>query len=87
MMEMTKALTALLSGAAVILSTACSPVKTLNAIIPDKAYALTSNVAYGSLPRQTLDIYMPKSASQQPMPGFFYGAAGFCWHVWFGWAV
>jgi acetyl esterase/lipase len=42
-----------------LLTSACSPVNILNAVISDKAYRLTSGIAYGDLPRQTLDIYIP----------------------------
>jgi acetyl esterase/lipase len=44
-----------------LLASACSPVNILNAVISDKAYELNSGVAYGDLPRQTLDIYTPKN--------------------------
>lgn len=75
---MNKPLKALLTSAAVILTTACSPVKTLNALVPDSGYQRQSNIAYGDLPRQTLDIYLPKtSADAKPMPVviFFYGGS------------
>lgn len=44
-----------------LVTSACSPVNILNAVIPDKGYRLTEGVAYGDLPRQTLDIYVPKN--------------------------
>jgi acetyl esterase/lipase len=50
-----------------LLTSACSPVNILNAVISDKAYRLTSGVAYGDLPRQTLDIYIPANpVSENP---------------------
>jgi acetyl esterase/lipase len=45
-----------------LLASACSPVNILNAVISDKGYRLNSGVAYGELPRQTLDIYTPNAA-------------------------
>jgi acetyl esterase/lipase len=42
-----------------LLTSACSPVNILNAVISDKGYRLSSDVAYGELPRQKLDIYTP----------------------------
>ncbi|MGP1715865.1 MAG: alpha/beta hydrolase [Methylophilus sp.] len=44
-----------------LLTSACSPVNILNAVISDKSYHLNNGVAYGDLPRQTLDIYTPKN--------------------------
>jgi acetyl esterase/lipase len=73
-----------------LLASACSPVNILNAVISDKAYELNSGVAYGDLPRQTLDIYTPKNhlttnlelnnksaAANQGLPVvvFFYGGS------------
>jgi acetyl esterase/lipase len=43
------------------LTSACSPVNILNAVISDKGYQLTEGIPYGDLPRQTLDIYVPKN--------------------------
>ncbi|MFD1121801.1 alpha/beta hydrolase [Methylophilus flavus] len=50
-----------------LLTSACSPVNILNAVISDKAYRLTSGVAYGDSPRKTLDIYIPANpVSENP---------------------
>lgn len=46
-----------------MLTSACSPVNILNAVISDKGYSLSDGVAYGDLPRQKLDVYVPKSQS------------------------
>jgi acetyl esterase/lipase len=56
---------------------ACSPVKLLNATIPSSGYRRTSGIAYGSDPRQVLDVYVPAAASTQPRPVvvFFYGGS------------
>ncbi|HSI29311.1 MAG TPA: alpha/beta hydrolase, partial [Methylophilus sp.] len=43
-----------------LLTSACSPVNILNAVISDKEYRLNEGVAYGDSLRQTLDIYVPK---------------------------
>ena len=57
---------------------ACSPVKLLNATIPSSGYRKTSGIAYGSDPRQVLDVYVPAApASTEPRPVvvFFYGGS------------
>jgi len=75
-MTINRQLKTLLCSAAVALTTACSPVKTLNAIIPESGYQLTPNVAFGSLPRQKLDIYVPRNlpkGSKAPVVIFYYG--------------
>jgi acetyl esterase/lipase len=58
-------------------STACSPVKVLNSLIPTNGYHIKTNTPYGSLARQQLDIYIPKHPSSVPMPVvvFFYGGS------------
>jgi len=75
-MTINRQLKTLLCSAAVVLTAACSPVKTLNMIIPESGYQLTPNVAFGSLPRQKLDIYVPRNLpkdSKAPVVVFFYG--------------
>jgi acetyl esterase/lipase len=55
---------------------ACAPVDILNATIPTTGLAITRNVAYGPLPRQTLDIYVPRTAPPDaPVIVFFYGGS------------
>jgi acetyl esterase/lipase len=74
-----RAIKKLISVAAIGLSAtvgvACSPVKTLNALVPASGYQLQSDIAYGDLPRQKLDIYSPKRAvyAQAPVVVFYYG--------------
>lgn len=62
-----------------ITSTACSPIKLLNAVVPEDAYQLHSDVAYGDLSRQKLDIYIPKQTVSNITPKkvvvFFYGGS------------
>ena len=43
------------------LSTACAPVKILNSLVPEDGYTIVAAVPYGTLDRQKLDIYLPKS--------------------------
>lgn len=64
--------------AATLALAACSPLGTLNAVIPGNSYTLTADVAYGPLPRQRLDIYRPSSMAPQagwPVVVFFYGGS------------
>ena len=68
-----------------LVSTACSPIKVLNAIVTDSTYALKANIKYGDLSRQKLDIYLPIASSKNsktnnikdnhpyPVIIFFYG--------------
>lgn len=63
-------------GVASAVTIACSPVKTLNALVPSNGYKLTEDIRYGDLPRQKLDIYLP--AQHQPKPPvvlFYYGGS------------
>lgn len=46
------------------LSSACSPVKVLNSMVPESGYELVSAVEYGSHQRQKLDIYLPKAMQE-----------------------
>ncbi|MBA3696615.1 MAG: alpha/beta hydrolase [Methylotenera sp.] len=58
------------------LTVACSPVKTLNAFVPSDNYELHADIAYGSLPRQRLDVYLPKQhQGKPPVVLFFYGGS------------
>jgi acetyl esterase/lipase len=67
------ALALLLSATAL---TACAPVAPLNALASRSTYELTEGVAYGTLPRQLLDVYtpvIPAPAGGWPVAVFFYG--------------
>lgn len=46
------------------LSSACSPIKVLNSLVPENGYELVSAVEYGTNARQKLDIYLPKAADE-----------------------
>ena len=64
--------------AATLALAACSPLGTLNAVIPSSSYTLNADVAYGPLPRQRLDIYRPTDAAPAagwPVVVFFYGGS------------
>jgi acetyl esterase/lipase len=58
-------------------SSACSPVKVLNSLVPENGYELVSAVEYGTHQRQKLDIYLPKVAHQSNVLKkviiFYYG--------------
>ena len=57
---------------------ACSPLGTLNALSRTGDAEATSGVAYGTLPRQLLDIYRPAAsapAAGWPVVVFFYGGS------------
>ena len=55
---------------------ACSPIKVLNALTPSSTYTKTSAIAYGTDPRQQLDIYRPAPAiANAPVVVFFYGGS------------
>jgi acetyl esterase/lipase len=56
----------------------CSAVGVLNAITPSASRTVQTGVAYGTLPRQQLDIYQPKAAAPAggwPVVVFFYGGS------------
>jgi len=58
--------------------TACSPITVLNSLAASDGYALTPSVAYGTLPRQRLDVYRPSAAEPPggyPVAVFFYGGS------------
>ena len=42
------------------ISSACTPVKILNSLVPETSYQLISATAYGTNNRQKLDMYLPK---------------------------
>jgi acetyl esterase/lipase len=62
----------LLLAASLCLS-ACTDL--LNASISHDGYALYRDIAYGSDPRQKLDIYVPEGANNAPTIVFFYGGS------------
>lgn len=65
-----------LTFACVIAITGCSPLKVINAIVPEGDVIVEADQAYGTHPRQKLDIYRPAKA-EGPVPTvvFFYGGS------------
>jgi len=65
-----------LAGVGALLASACSPLTLFNALAPrDPARREGRDIAYGSDPRQQLDVYVPEAAPAAPLPVlvFFYG--------------
>lgn len=55
---------------------ACSAADVLNSMEPADSYRLARDIAYGKLPRQKLDIYMPVNPlPEKPVVVFFYGGS------------
>ncbi|MBC7574799.1 MAG: alpha/beta hydrolase [Herminiimonas sp.] len=57
---------------------ACSPLQTINALTPESTYSRTDDLAFGSDPRDRLDIYAPARGTVQglaPVVVFFYGGS------------
>lgn len=59
------------------LLTGCSATGALNALVPHATYEARDGIAYGSHPRQKLDVYLPPGHAGQdpaaPVVVFFYG--------------
>lgn len=67
---------AILSGLMMFMVTGCSPLKVINAIVPEGDVIVDADHAYGSNLRQKLDIYRPaKSEAAMPTVVFFYGGS------------
>jgi len=65
-----------LAGSATWLLQACSPIAFLDSRVPEDTYRLVQDIAYGSHPRQRLDVYMPLDMRRPaPVFVFFYGGA------------
>lgn len=59
---------------AAIAISGCSPLHVVNGLSPSSHYQLTSDIAYGDLDRQTLDVYAPVGADgSSPLLVYFYG--------------
>ncbi|CAB3899114.1 MAG: esterase/lipase/thioesterase family protein [Achromobacter mucicolens] len=52
---------------------ACSPLTLLSGAVPEDGSDVTAGLAYGTLPRQHLDVYRPTDATGAPVVVFFYG--------------
>jgi acetyl esterase/lipase len=54
----------------------CSGTKLLDALVPRGDYTAREDLAYGPLPRQRLDVYLPlQPAADAPLVVFFYGGS------------
>jgi len=54
----------------------CSPLTLLNTFTPDSTFERTEGIAYGSDPRQKLDVYVPRApVTDAPVVVFFYGGS------------
>lgn len=63
-----------LAGVLALSLAACSPLTVINTASPSGHFERTSDVPYGELPRQRLDVYVPKSLrAPAPLVIFFYG--------------
>ena len=67
-------------GAAALVATCllggCSAIGILNALTPHHSYQVSAGIAYGSDPRQRVDVYRPQPfAAGQPLIVFFYGGS------------
>src|SRR3954469_7768558 len=68
----------LIVAVAALLLAACSPVTLLNALAPRDTHREQRDIAYGPLPRQKLDLYVPVAAAPPqgwPVVVFFYGGS------------
>ena len=73
-----KRLFVLLSLMSTFFLAGCSATGMLNAVTPSSSYTRSSDIAYGTLPRQKLDIYTPtaeRPAAGWPVVVFFYGGS------------
>jgi len=58
------------------LRNACSPIAFLNLLVPRSSFAAHQGLAFGTDPRQKLDVYVPRVVTRPaPMLLFFYGGA------------
>ncbi len=59
---------------ALVAAIACSPLMIINALTSNTSYVKTADIAYGTDPRQKLDVYVPYDLQgTAPVVVFFYG--------------
>jgi acetyl esterase/lipase len=64
------------AGGIAALRNACSPIAFLNLLVPRSSFAAHQGLAFGTDPRQKLDVYVPRAVTgPAPMLLFFYGGA------------
>jgi acetyl esterase/lipase len=69
-------LKALMAACVAALLSACSPFRAVNLLVPKSGYAVHRAIAYGTDPRQKLDVYVPAGLSgPAPVLLFFYGGS------------
>ncbi|MHC8301939.1 alpha/beta hydrolase [Pseudomonas sp. ZS1P83] len=65
-----------IGGVLLAAMTACSPLKLLNVLTLNGTFDKTEGIAYGSDPRQKLDVYVPRHPMENaPVVVFFYGGS------------
>jgi len=66
-----------LIAAAAVVASACTPLGVFNTFVPhDPALRSATSQAYGTAPRQTLDVYAPRRIeAPRPIAVFFYGGS------------
>jgi len=63
-------------GMLLLIISGCSPLNLINALTPEGSFVKTADVAYGTDPRQKLDVYVPRSSPENaPVVVFFYGGS------------
>jgi acetyl esterase/lipase len=73
-MRLASRLTAALAAALAL--AACSPLRALNALVPEGELVRAEGIAYGGDDRQRLDVYAPRHAKgAAPVVVFFYGGS------------
>lgn len=65
---------AVLAALSALAYASCAPVDLLNGLTPNAAFNVSKNEAYGPLPEQALDVYIPKDPKPDaPLVMFVYG--------------
>lgn len=72
---MLKLLGAGAAGLLLLLLTACSPLRLINALATGDDARETRGMAYGEGDRRMLDVYAPQDAREAPVVVFFYGGS------------
>lgn len=73
--SMTKIKALIAAGLAALLP-GCSPFSAVNLLVPRAGYTVHRNLAFGTDPRQQLDIYVPRGLkASAPVLLFFYGGS------------
>jgi acetyl esterase/lipase len=66
----------IVAGATAVWLTGCTSLQMLNATVSHRGYVRTTNIPYGTDPRQKLDVYLPKKMTPPAkVVIFFYGGS------------